>query len=193
MNDIIRLAALSGSLRKGSYNTKLLHHALQLVPEGVSMEEVSIADLPLYNGDLDLPIAAERPPAVTAFREVLARAEGLLIVSPEYNYSIPGPLKNAIDWASRGEDSPLLHKPVALMGTTPGMWGTARMQLAFNAVFQFLDMRPVYKPEVLIADAKNKFDAAGRLTDVKAIDLVARKLQALKELVLRQSKEHAGK
>lgn len=190
MNDTIHLVALSGSLRKDSYNTKLLHHAVESVPEGVTIEEVSIADIPLYNGDLDLPIASGRPTAVSAFREALSRADGLVIVSPEYNYSIPGPLKNAIDWASRGEDSPLLHKPVALMGATPGMWGTARMQLAFNAVFQFLDMRPVYKPEVLIADAKNKFDAAGKLTDEKAKDLIRRKLQALKELILQMSKEH---
>lgn len=190
MNDTIHLVALSGSLRKDSYNTKLLHHAVQSVPEGVTIEEISIADIPLYNGDLDLPIASERPAAVRAFREALSRADGLVIVSPEYNYSIPGPLKNAIDWASRGEDSPLLRKPVALMGATPGMWGTARMQLAFNAVFQFLDMRPVYKPEVMIADAKNKFDTSGALTDEKAKDLVRRKLQALKALILQMSKEH---
>lgn len=189
MRDTIHLVALSGSLRKDSYNTKLLRNALKMVPGGVTIEEVSFADVPLYNGDLDLPIAPERPAAVTAFREALSRADGLLIVSPEYNYSIPGPLKNAIDWASRGEDSPLLRKPVALMGTTPGMWGTARMQLAFNAVFQFLDMRPVYKPEVMIADAKHKFDEEGNLTDSKARDLIARKLQSLKELVLQLSRE----
>jgi chromate reductase len=92
-------------------------------------------------------------------------------------------LKNAIDWASRGEDSPLLHKPVAVMGATPGMWGTVRMQLAFQAVFLFLDMKPVQKPEVLIAGAATKFDSTGRLTDEKAIDLIKRKLEALKKLV----------
>jgi chromate reductase, NAD(P)H dehydrogenase (quinone) len=184
MNDTIHLVAMSGSLRKGSYNTMLLRNALKMIPPGVTIEEISFADIPLYNGDLDLPIATERPAAVTSFREALSRAHGLVIVSPEYNYSIPGPLKNAIDWASRGEDSPLLHKPVALMGTTPGLWGTARMQLAFNAVFQFLDMRPVYKPEVLIADARHKFDEEGNLIDQKARELIARKLQALKEHVL---------
>lgn len=189
MNDPLHFVAISGSLRKDSYNTKLLRNAVKMIPEGITIEEVSIADIPLYNGDLDPPLAPVRPPVVAAFREVLARADGLVIVSPEYNYSIPGGLKNAIDWASRGEDSPLLHKPVAVMGTTPGMWGTARMQLAFNAVFQFLDMRPVYKPEVLIADAKHKFDAEGNLTDEKAKDLIRRKLQALKDLVLQLRKE----
>jgi chromate reductase, NAD(P)H dehydrogenase (quinone) len=191
MNKPIRLVALSGSLRKESFNTKLLLNALELLPEGVTAEVAPFADLPVYNGDMDLPLAKERPATVTAFREALAKADGILIASPEYNYSIPGGLKNAIDWASRGEDAPLLHKPVALIGTTPGMWGTSRMQLAFNAVFQFLDMRPVYKPEVLIADAKNKFDGEGRLIDEKARDLVRRKLQALKELILQMAKEPA--
>jgi chromate reductase len=162
----------------------LLNNVLNLLPEGVTAEVLSIADLPLYNGDMDLPIAQQRPESVNQFRAGLTRADGLVIVSPEYNYSIPGPLKNAIDWASRGEDSPLLHKPVALMGATPGMWGTARMQLAFHAVFQFLDMRAVLKPEILIASARTKFNELGELADEIAIDLIGKKLAALKELVL---------
>jgi len=157
---------------------------MKLLPEGVTMEITSIADIPLYNADLDLPIAKQRPSVITEFRNILSRADGIVIVSPEYNYSIPGGLKNAIDWASRGEDSPLLRKPIAVMGATTGMWGTARMQLAFHAVFQFLDMKPVLKPEVLIASANTKFDQEGKLTDEKALDLIKRKLNALKELVL---------
>jgi chromate reductase len=184
MNSTVHFAAMSGSLRKGSYNTMLLNNVLNLLPEGVTAEVLSIADLPLYNGDMDLPIAQQRPESVNQFRAGLTRADGLVIVSPEYNYSIPGPLKNAIDWASRGEDSPLLHKPVALMGATPGLWGTARMQLAFHAVFQFLDMRAVLKPEILIASARTKFNELGELADEIAIDLIGKKLAALKELVL---------
>jgi len=134
---MLHFAGLSGSLRKDSYNTKLLHAVTQLLPEAVTMEIVSVADIPLYNADLDIPAAKARPPASQQFRNVLSKADGLVIVSPEYNYSIPGGLKNAIDWASRGEDSPLLHKPVAVMGATPGMWGTIRMQMAFQAVFLF--------------------------------------------------------
>jgi chromate reductase len=179
----IHVVAMSGSLRKGSFNTMLLHTAMGLLPEGITMQIVSIAEIPLYNADMDLPLAKERPEAVTNFRNSLSGADGFLVVSPEYNYSIPGGLKNAIDWASRGEDSPLLHKPVAVMGATPGMWGTVRMQLAFQAVFLFLDMKPVQKPEVLIAGAATKFDSTGRLTDEKAIDLIKRKLEALKKLV----------
>jgi chromate reductase len=183
-NSLIHFAAISGSLRKGSFNTMLLNNAVQLLPEGVTMEIVSIAKIPLYNGDDDLPIATDRPAPVREFRASLAKADGIVLVSPEYNYSIPGPLKNAIDWASRGEDSPLLRKPVALMGATPGMWGTARMQLAFLSVFQFLDMKPVLKPEVLVAGASKKFDEQGKLTDEMAVDLIKKKLIALKELVL---------
>lgn len=184
MNSTIHFVGISGSLRKGSFNTLLLHNALELVPEGVRMEIASVADIPLYNADLDLPTAQQRPGAVTAFRQILERADGIVLVSPEYNYSIPGVLKNAIDWASRGEDSPLLKKPVAVMGATPGMWGTVRMQLAFHPVFQFLDMKPVQKPEVLIASANTKFDRNGKLTDETARNLIRRKLEALKELVL---------
>ena len=184
MNSTIRFVGISGSLRKGSYNTMLLNNVMQVLPEGVAMEIVSIADVPLYNGDLDLPITQTRPEAVNKFREKLAAADAVVFVSPEYNYSIPGVLKNAIDWASRGEDSPLLHKPAAVMGATPGMWGTSRMQLSFHAIFQFLDMRAALKPEVMIASAKTKFDEAGKLTDAKAMELIGKKLIALKELVI---------
>ena len=111
MSDYIQIVGLSGSLRKGSYNTMLLKAASQLLPLNVSMEIISIEDIPLYNADLDLPSAKNRPQPVEHFRKMLADADGILISSPEYNYSIPGGLKNAIDWASRGEDSPLLRKP----------------------------------------------------------------------------------
>jgi chromate reductase len=183
MNGNIHWAGISGSLRKESFNTWLLHAVEELLPPGVTMDILSIAELPLYNGDLDLPAVNERPGPVAAFREALGRAEGLVIVSPEYNYSIPGGLKNAIDWASRGEDSPLLRKPVALLGATPGMWGTVRMQQAFHPLFQFLNMQPVYQPEVLIAQAKEKFDSAGKLKDEKAKQLIRKKLENLKTLV----------
>jgi len=176
MDHPIHLAGISGSLRKGSFNTMLLKEAMQLLPQGTTMDILSIADIPLYNGDLDLPLAEKRPAVVEAFRNTLAKADGLLIVSPEYNYSIPGGLKNALDWASRGTDSPLIRKPVAVMGATPGMWGTVRMQLAFHPFFTFLDMKPVYKPEVLLAGAAQKFSEDGRLTDEKAKELVRQKL-----------------
>ena len=187
MSDYIQLVGMSGSLRKGSYNTMLLKAALQLLPTDVSMEIISIEDIPLYNADLDLPAAKQRPRSVEHFRKMLADADGILISSPEYNYSIPGGLKNVIDWASRGEDSPLLRKPVAVIGATTGLWGTTRMQLAFHNVFLFLDMKPVYKPEVLVAQAEKKFDKDGNLIDEMAKKLLKQKLEALKELIHLQS------
>jgi chromate reductase len=187
----IYIAGLSGSLRRESLNTRLLRAVMELMPEGMTGEIVPIDGLPLYNADLDAP-AQERPAAVRRFREALAKADALVIASPEYNYSIPGGLKNAIDWASRGEDSPLLNKPVALMGATGGLWGTVRMQQAFRPVFQYLNMQPVNKPEVLVAQAPRKFDAAGRLTDEPTRQLIAQQLQALKELTLRIKTTKAG-
>jgi len=156
---------------------------MELLPEGMTGEIVPIDGLPLYNADLDDPVQ-ERPAPVRRFRDALARADALVIASPEYNYSIPGGLKNAIDWASR-EDSPMVNKPVALMGATGGLWGTVRMQQAFRPVFQYLNMQPVNKPEVLVAQAPKKFDANGRLTDEPTRQLIAQQLQALKELTLR--------
>lgn len=187
MSDYIQLVGMSGSLRKGSYNTMLLKAAAQLLPTDVSMEIISIEDIPLYNADLDLPAAKQRPQAVEHFRKMLSDADGILISSPEYNYSIPGGLKNAIDWASRGEDSPLLRKPVAVIGATTGLWGTTRMQLAFHNVFLYLDMKPVYKPEVLVAQAEKKFDKNGNLIDEMAKKLLKQKLEALKEMIHLQS------
>lgn len=187
MSDFIQLVGMSGSLRKGSYNTLLLKAAAQLLPTDVSMDIVSIGDIPLYNADLDLPAAKQRPESVEHFRKMLTDADGILISSPEYNYSIPGGLKNAIDWASRGEDSPLLRKPIAVIGATTGLWGTARMQVAFHNIFLFLDMKPVYKPEVLVAQAEKKFDKDGNLIDEMARKLVKQKLEALKEMIHLQS------
>lgn len=184
MKTQIHFVGISGSLRKGSFNTMLLNATMQLLPEDVTMEITSIADIPNYNADLDVPTSLQRPAPAQHFRDVLANAQGIVIVSPEYNYSIPGGLKNAIDWASRGQDSPLLHKPVAIMGATPGMWGTIRMQMAFYGVFLFLDMKPVLKPEVLVARASEKFDEHGNLKDEMAKDLIKQKFQNLKNLVL---------
>jgi chromate reductase len=186
MHEPIHLVGMSGSLRKDSFNTLVLFAVQELLPENVTMAIVSIANQPLYNADMDLPLSEQRPAIIQQFRDVLATADGFVFVSPEYNYSIPGGLKNAIDWASRGEDSPLLNKPVAVMGATPGMWGTVRMQTAFLPVFTFLNMKPVLKPEVLIAQVNKKFDAQGKLTDDKARDLIQRKLAALRDLILRE-------
>lgn len=183
MSTSIHLVGISGSLRKDSLNTYLLHAAKELLPEGVTLEIISIADIPFYNGDLDLPTAEERPEAVKKFRDLIAAADGIVIASPEYNYSVPGGLKNAIDWASRGDDSPLKNKPVALMGASPSLWGTVRMQLAFLPIFLFLSMKVAEKPEILVAQANKKFDENGKLTDEITRGLITKKLLALKEII----------
>lgn len=179
MDNKIHFVGISGSLRKGSYNTMLLKSVLNLLPEGVEMEIVEIGNLPLYNADLE---TAMPPKEVDVLRNSLARADAFVFVSPEYNYSVPGPLKNAIDWASRANESPFAGKPIALMGATQGMWGTVRMQLAFRPIFQFLNLTPVNKPEVLVAQAGKKFDPEGRLIDEQTISIVRRQLQELKRL-----------
>lgn len=185
MDQVIHFAGISGSLRKESFNTHLLNNIHDLLPKNTTLEILSIAEIPIYNADLDFPSAGKRPTVVQKFRDDLARANGLVFVSPEYNYSIPGGLKNAIDWASRGEDSPLIKKPVAVMGATTGLWGTVRMQLAFQAVFLYLNMKPVYKPEILLAQAMDKFDQNGMLKDETTKDLIRKKLQGLKEICIR--------
>ena len=174
-----KIIGLCGSIRKNSYNAMLLKVAGSLLPDGINFEIVSFDDIPIYNADHDIPEVSERPESVNKFRDTLATADAFIIASPEYNYSIPGGLKNAIDWASRGKDSPLMHKPVALIGATQGMWGTVRMQTAFMPVFTFLNMNPVLQPEVLIAQAQNKFDENGNLTDDKTLSIIKIKLENL--------------
>ena len=120
MGKDIHCTGISGSLRRESFTTHLLNRQVTLLPAAVATEIILIADLPLYNADLDIAASKERPAAVTALKNKLATADGLMIVPPEYNCSMPGGLKNAIDWTSRGEDSPLSEKPVSVLGTATG-------------------------------------------------------------------------
>ena len=186
MNRPIHLVGISGSLRKGSYNTMLLNAATALLPEGVTVETVSIQDIPVYNADDDIPTTPKRPETVNAFREIQRKADGIIFVSPEYNYSMPGGLKNAIDWASRGEDSPLLGKHVSLMGATQGQWGTVRMQVAFLPVFYTLKMPHINKFEVFVSQAPKKFDAQGELVDNDTRELLKKHLEVFKEVIVHQ-------
>lgn len=186
MTKTIHLAGISGSLRKGSFNTMLLKAAAELLPDEVTIEFLSIADLPVYNGDMDIPARAARPEAVKKFREALAKADGIIIASPEYNYSIPGGLKNAVDWASRGEDSPLPGKHVSLMGATQGQWGTVRMQLAFLPVFTTLKMLHINKFEVFVSLAQKKFDTEGNLIDTNTKEILKKHLEFFQAAIVQQ-------
>lgn len=172
----IRVVGISGSLRKGSYNTMALKAAMELAPEGMTIEAAEIGDLPHYNDDVRL---AGYPPEVERFRAQLAAADAILFVTPEYNYSIPGVLKNAIDWASRPPNQPFDNKPVAIMGASMGVLGTARAQYQLRQMLVFLNAFPLNKPEVMIGAAQTKFDASGALTDEATADFIRQLLTSL--------------
>src|SRR5690348_8778146 len=177
MSDI-KVLGICGALRKGSFNMMALRVAQNLVPAGMKIEIADISAFPLYNEDVK---AQGFPPAVQAFRDQIAAADALLFATPEYNYSMSGVLKNAIDWASRPPAPPVLGKPVAVMGATPGMWGAQRAQYHLRQCFVFLNMFPVNKPEVFIAQAASKFDAQGKLTDQATRDVIGQLMVALRD------------
>jgi NAD(P)H-dependent FMN reductase len=163
-----RIIGIAGSLRRASFNAALLRAAADLAPPGVEVERASIAAIPLYDGDLE----NERgiPDAVIALKDRIANADGLLLVTPEYNSSMPGVLKNAIDWLSRpAKDIPRVFgdKPVALMGATPGMGGTRLSQAVWLPVLRTLGTRPWFGSQLYVAGATQVFDADGRLVDEK--------------------------
>jgi chromate reductase len=170
---------IAGSLRRESYNRALLGAARRLAPPGVAIELYErLGEIPLY--DEDLRVAQGDPEPVRDLKARMAGADALLIATPEYNYGIPGVLKNAIDWASRPPDtSPLRHKPVAIMGASTGQFGTVRAQLQLRHVFVFTESYVLGKPEVLVPRAADKFDGAGELTDPATRDQLAKQLAAL--------------
>jgi chromate reductase, NAD(P)H dehydrogenase (quinone) len=172
----ITVLGICGSLREGSYNMATLRTAIELKPPGMTIEIAEIGSIPLYNEDVR---AQGFPPPVERLRRQIKEADALLFVSPEYNYSMSGVLKNAIDWASRPPDQPFAGKPVAIMGAGAGMAGTARAQYDLRRSCVFLDMHPLNKPEVLIGQAQTKFDASGRLTDEAARGFIRDQLVAL--------------
>lgn len=181
MSNSIHIVGISGSLRAGSYNSALLRSVQSLLPDQTTFEIAEIGTLPFYNSDLD---GDSRPDAVANFRTTLGHADAFVIATPEYNYSIPGVLKNSIDWASRGKDSPLLNKPVGVMGATNGMWGTVRMQQSIRPILQAMNMYPVNRPEVFVSQARTKFDDNGILTDEKTKDVIRQHLSALRHLTI---------
>lgn len=158
----VHVLGISGSLREKSYNTALLRAACELLPNDMTLELCDLSRIPLYNDDVR---ALGYPEPVKLFRDRIAAANALLIATPEYNYSIPGVLKNAIDWASRPPDPPLNAKPLAIIGATTGNFGTVRAQMHLRQICVSTNMFPLNKPEVLVMHAKEKFDVNGRLID----------------------------
>lgn len=162
-----RILGIPGSLRRRSWNRGLLAAAQEVAPPGIAMDVTDLLPIPLYNADVES--ATGFPPGVAAFRREIAEADALLIAVPEYNYSLPGVLKNAIDWASRPPGQPLRHKPVALIGAG-GRGGTVRSQLMLRQVFVSTETYVLPKPELYVRNAAASFDAQGRLIDAEVRD-----------------------
>lgn len=170
------ILGIAGSLRRDSYNRAALRAAQTLAPDDARIEIFELDGIPAFNQDDEM-----RPPAkVVELKARVRAADAILLVTPEYNYSMPGVLKNAIDWASRPYgDNAWDGKPVAVMGASIGAIGTARAQYHLRQAFVFLNMYAINQPEVMIANAQDQFDAAGNLTDDKARELILQLLQNL--------------
>jgi chromate reductase, NAD(P)H dehydrogenase (quinone) len=172
----VHILGICGSLRKDSMNRKLLRAAGELLPPDVSYEIAGIEGIPVYNQDDEANI----PPAVAALKEKIRKADAILFGTPEYNYGIPGALKNAIDWASRPYgDNAWKDKPVAAMSVSVGMLGGARAVYQLRQSYVFLDMYPLSKPEVFVSFGMKKFDEQGRFIDEDGRKLIGQMLQAL--------------
>jgi len=180
MTDTIRILGISGSLRKASYNSALLHAAQELAPPDLHLDIADISQIPLYNHDLQ---AQGFPAAVQQLGEQIRAADGLLFATPEYNYSVSGVLKNTIDWISRLKEQPFAGKPAAICGASMGALGTARAQYHLRQIGVFVDLRFINKPEVMIGAAHERFDAEGKLTHEATRKFVGDLLVALRDAV----------
>ena len=172
-----QVIGIAGSLRSQSFNRGLLRAAQDVAPVGMQITIMDLTPIPFYNADVE---TQGDPPPVAQLKRVVQQANALLVAMPEYNYGMSGVLKNTIDWLSRPPDLVLKGKPVALMGASPGMVGTARAQLQLRQTFVYTQT-PVMPPppEVLVAQAHEKFDAQGQLTDDDTRARIRRLLEAL--------------
>jgi len=176
MDKRISILGFAGSLRKVSYNRSLLSAALEMVPNEATLEIFDLDGIPPFNQDLE----NQPPEKVKEFKAKIRAADAILIATPEYNYSIPGVLKNAIDWASRPYgDSAFDGKPVAVMGASIGMLGTARAQYHLRQSFVFLNMHPLNQPEVMVPFVQEKIDQNGKVTDEKTKKKIGELLESL--------------
>lgn len=186
----INVLAFAGSLRRGSYNRMLVRAARENVPDGMAITEYDLAGIPLYNGDVE---AEGFPAPVRAFHEAIGNADALLIATPEYQEGVPGVLKNAIDWASRPMGkATILGKPVAIMGATPSLWGTARAQTQLRQALVYNNCPMVMKPQVFVASASERFDENGRLVHRATGRFIRQLLDSLLDLTRRHATADAG-
>jgi chromate reductase, NAD(P)H dehydrogenase (quinone) len=187
MSEPIKLVAFCGSLRKGSFNRMALQAFIERLPQSASVETIEIGDWPLYNADIQ---AQGFPAPVQAAQQKVLAADGVVFSSPEYNYSVSGALKNAIDWLSRFTPQPFAAKPMTVFGASGGPLGTARSQYHLRQMMIFLDGRMINKPEVMIGAAQTKF-ADGKFTDEVGSKLLT-DLGAALLLACRQAKAAAS-
>lgn len=180
----VKVLGIAGSLRQASFNRMALKTACGLAPAGLTIEIYEgLGEIPVYNDDVKV---AGIPAPVAELTARIRAADGLYIVSPEYNFSIPGVVKNAIDWLSRVPDGqPFKDKPVAIMGAAVGPLGTARMQYHLRMVLNCLEAHILHRPEIFIGNAAKKFDEQGRLTDEVALGLIRQQLEAFKGWIAR--------
>lgn len=172
----IQILGLSGSLRRDSFNTRLLRASVALMPADSALTVRTLHGIPLYDGDLE---AQGVPAAVTELREAIRAADGVLLSTPEYNNSMPGVFKNAIDWVSRGPDQPLAHKPLALMSASNGGMGGARAQVAWLPTLSTLRTRHMRERDFYLSNASSAFAEDGRLAEERTTEQLRRFLEAL--------------
>jgi len=178
MSNPVRILGIAGSLRKASFNRAALRAAGTLLPPDATLETFELDGLPGFSEDDE----RSPPVKVVELKRRIRAADALLFATPEYNYSVPGVLKNAIDWASRPYgDSAWAGKPAAIMGASPGALGTARAQYHLRQIFVFLDIHALNRPEVMISDAATRFDADGNLTDEGTRERIRKLLAALED------------
>ena len=176
MSKPIRILGIAGSLRQASYNRGALRAATELTPEGATLETFDLNGIPGFSQDEE----QNPPPKVVELKRKIREADAILFVTPEYNYSVPGVLKNAIDWASRPYgDSAWNGKPAAIMGASVGGIATARAQYHLRQIMVFLNMFPVNQPEVMIGNASERFDDKGNLTDEATKEYIRKLVQSL--------------
>jgi NAD(P)H-dependent FMN reductase len=183
------ILAIAGSLRAKSFNLMLLHAAAELAPAGTTVEDASIKDIPLYDGDSEA--ASGLPAAVQALKDRIAKADGVLLVTPEYNNSLPGVFKNAIDWTSRPPaDLARIYggKPIGVIGATPGPGGTGLAQVAWLPVLRTLGTLPFFGARVMVSNAAKVFDEHGKLTDATVRGQVEKYMAAFAQFVTRQAR-----
>lgn len=179
----LNVVSLCGSLRKGSYNRMVMNALPGLAPQGMQVREAPpYREFPLY--DADMQNTSGFPAAVNALAEAIRAADGVVFVTPEYNFGIPGPLKNAIDWVSRLKDQPFAGKPVALQSASPGPVGGARVQYDLRRSMVFLDALTLNKPEIFIGHCAQRIDdKSGEITDAQTKQLIGQQLAAFARFI----------